>query len=111
MEKFGAGALVALVVVACFIGLVAFGGRDEQPKAEQESEISQSQKIEVGIVERTYATTTASLIFKAVLLENGKVFEECRLDERDNLGKFYFLEKGDTLYYRGEEVVRIGFVK
>lgn len=110
MERFGMGAVVALVIVAGFVGLVAFARRDKA-KAEQEIEIPQPQKIEAGVVERTYSATTASFIFKTVLLENGKVFEERRLDEKANLGKFYFLEKGDTVYYRGEEVVRIGFVK
>ena len=108
MERFGAGAILALVIVAGFVGLVAFGRRGEA-KAEQET--PQPQKIEAGVVQRTYSATTSSFIFKTVLLENGKVFEERRLDEKANLGKFYFLEKGDTVYYRGEEVVRIGFVK
>lgn len=111
MEKFGAGAILALVVVAGFIGLVAFGGRDEQPKAEQESEIPQPQKIESGVVMRTYSATTERNLVKMVRLENGRIFEENKWIEEEKFGEFFFLQKGDTVYYRGKEVVRIGFVK
>lgn len=74
----------------------------------EEKQKELSENIEFGIVQRKYQSDHRMTSEVAVRLTNGKMFWEKR-HTSETPDDLFFLEKGDTLYYQGEKIIKVSF--
>lgn len=65
--------------------------------------------LKTDIVQRSILSNTSTYTYKFVKLSSGKTFRKEFITITDTPSDFFFLEKGDTVYHNGKEIVKISF--
>lgn len=110
MDKNKKLTLIGLVAFACLIFCATiYVVRKQTAKPSMQSINQVDIPLKSSLVFRIHETRTGIGVQRSILLENGLVFvrynDLSKVPAKDG---FHFAEKGDTIFYQGNNIIRIG---
>ena len=110
MDKDKKLTMLGLIAFACLICCVTvYVVRKQAAKSSIQSINQVDTPVKYSLVFRIHETKTRIYVQRCILLENSLVFVR-----RNDISKvpakdgFHFAEKGDTVFYQGNNIIRIG---